>query len=436
MDDRIPLGGWAVDARTVKRLLNQIGVNLPRPTQGWMEAAEKQRQRPPVGVVPQIPLSPKQTKRSEKWRLRQFHPLNQERSRGLYLSIQFPIADLRPLLGIETLPIPRWRSGPRVNEEFVHFFGEVRRRTKGVPAKLPWRDEVFYATAKRALTFPILEKNTIGRFAAPQGGCRALYHDGKKGVVNRVETGIALPLGKTEILEPQDLHVALRDFLSLTINVARLKSLECNGFEGVRVRDVIQKPLVMVGDPLARLFQIASTRVGTSVDSHTVRAGEPLVFVLYEGIDVKWFAQVADVIDSTKVNNAAVYYDTFKSHGRVVQVWYIDLDSADGYSLRRLRIALSRLHAERQAMLDVLRAYKDHVLDANSEMIGFLKERLGWLSKPSQCGIDSSTIHDITSVRDILCSRDERDEFEKRIAEIRNEHVANTVRAFLDGLRW
>ena len=350
--------------------------------------------------------------------LRSLNPTIQLTSHSVYFSIQFPITDLRPLLGVDTLPFPEWNTVPRANEEFVHFFGEVRRRSKQIPGEYPWQDELYYATAKRALCFPLLEKRHIGSFHAPQGGCRALYHDGDRGIVARVEAGVVIPVAKTNDLQMKELLVMLRDFLNLPIQVACLNTLGLNSAEN-RIRSVAPAQLVKAGRYLADLYQSSSTQLGVPSTSQEVRAGEPVVFVLYKGNSATELPEARYRIDPVKINNAGVSYTFFESHKRQVLVWFIDLSSANGDILRRLRLGLARLHAERQALLEISRAYKAKKLRENSDLIEFMEKRLGWLSKASHYGIDADAMKDTMSAYHAICPGKELQRLEILIDEIR-----------------
>jgi hypothetical protein len=342
---------------------------------------------------------------------------------GIYLMIQFPLIDLRPLLGRTMLNVPQWSSTPVVNQEFVHFFGEIRQRSKSIPGDLPWNDELFYATARRAVTFPELEKRHIGRFQAPQGGLRALYHDKESGVVERVEVGVTIRPGKGEILQSADFFGILHDFLSLPSYVAHLKSTQSNENNRERFRHVIHKPLVSVGIPLARLYENASSRIGFLPESKAVSPGSPVVFVLYKGHELQEQNNKLASVDRELVNNAKVHYATYSSHNRIIGVWFIDVNSASGYNIRRLRIGLSRLHAERTALLEVLNSYDTKMLDVCPELVKFLETRLGWLSGKSKYGLNILAIQDIANAYRLEFPQEDLGSLGKRVERIRNDLV-------------
>ena len=51
----------------------------------------------------------------------------------VFLGIQFPMVDLRPLIeGVERLSAPTWPS-PAIGQEFIRSCGVVRARPKGQP---------------------------------------------------------------------------------------------------------------------------------------------------------------------------------------------------------------------------------------------------------------------------------------------------------------
>jgi hypothetical protein len=353
---------------------------------------------------------------------------------NVYLAIQFPLTDFRPLLGLEKLQVPEWCEKPSEKQEFVHFFGKLQKRYKRTPGNLPGGEDLYYATAKRALTFPGLEKRRIWALRPPQGGLRALYHDTKRGVVERVEIGISAKLERKDGIDGTDCLLLLKDFLSLPTNIA----VACPSFLGFdkdkegRVRGVIPAPLVLAGTPLARLYLNGSTQIGIPVNARVVSAGEPAVFVLYKGDEIQQLSDKSVVIDAGRVNNTRVSYTTFNCHDRLVGVWFVDIDSASGTTLRKLRLGLGKIHAEHQAMLEVLRAYAAHKLDTSKELVDFLQARLGWLSSEHKYGVDIQYVRDIISAYGLARpTRDDLGELNKRIDEICSKDVAEQAQQFL-----
>jgi hypothetical protein len=403
-------GGWAIQIPRIEMLMSQCNIKKPEIQESWETAVK-------AGIC------------KEQASLRTQHRVQVNRVKqlgnsGLYLMIQFPLIDLRPLLGRTKLNVPRWSSMPIVNQEFVHFFGEIRQRSKSIPGDLPWNDELFYATARRAVTFPQLEKKHIGRFRAPQGGLRALYHDKNSGVVERVEVGITIRPGQNEVLESADFFAILHDFLSLPSDIAHLNSAESNGDKRERVRHVIRKPLISAGSPLARLYENASSQIGVLAETEAVCSRSPVAFVLYKGHELEEPNEQLVIVDRKLVNNATVHYATYKSHNRLIGVWFIDVSSASSYAIRRLRIGLSRLHAERAALVEVINSYNAKKLDACPELVMFLETRHAWLSGKSKFGIDILAIQDIATAHRLEFPEEDLGDLGKRIGEIRNA-VAN-----------
>ena len=114
------MGGWAIPVTVIYELLEKSKLQIPQSTDSSWEYAESVSKT--EMLVEQQNLRVKNAYQKSK--------LQQVGSNGIYLMIQFPIIDLRPLLGIESLNSPRWESTPLVNQEFVHFFGEVRLKIK------------------------------------------------------------------------------------------------------------------------------------------------------------------------------------------------------------------------------------------------------------------------------------------------------------------
>lgn len=349
----------------------------------------------------------------------------------MFLSILFPIADLRPLLGVSALPAPSWKVEPNAGKEFVHFFGKVQKRQKGPGLKL-WLDERFYAGARRALIYPTLEKQRLGPLRPPQGAFRGLFCS-QTGVVARVEVGVSAAPDDEGAPDGRQCSTILRDFLGLRTQVAHLRRpADVAGDAKRRERGVIDTPLHLAGEHLARLYLHATTAVAGAVDTRLVEAGEPLVFVLHDADEIAELPAKLQLVDPAKVHGARVGYLRFRCRDSYVGVWFIDRSSADGEGLRKLRIGLGRLHAERQATLAVLRATQAGVL-ARSEALGdFLTARLGLLAEPHKFGIDQQAIREITSVYDAALPEEERGLLEERVGEVR-AGLGEKVRRFVVG---
>lgn len=328
----------------------------------------------------------------------------------MLLSIHFPIADARPLLDHPVLPVPSWKAGPLLTE-FVHFFGNVGQRDAPRLEALPGlahaqraADELFYANARRALSFPLLEKRELGPLRAPQGAFRRLYRD-TTGVVARVEVALSVSPGAGKPLDGRSCLTVLRDFLGLPTDVALLPARGASGAAS-RVRQVVRAPLLQAGDVLARLFFRATTAVaGADVPDApdapggAVVCGEPLVFVLHDGAELSELPPRAQPVDPTATHGARVAYLRFCRGDRRVGAWFLDEGSAGGYDRRRIRLGLARLHAERQALLNVLGACERNgrrtpAVDA------FLEARLGLLTEAVKYGMDQRAVRGITSAYD------------------------------------
>ena len=403
------MGGWAIPVTVIYELLEKSKLQIPQSTDSSWEYAESVSKT--EMLVEQQNLRVKNAYQKSK--------LQQVGSNGIYLMIQFPIIDLRPLLGIESLNSPRWESTPLVNQEFVHFFGEVRQRSKGIPGDLPWNDELFYATAKRALSFPELEKQHLGRFSAPQGGLRALYHDKVSSIVQRVEIGITLKPKIEDSLTNKDFLAVLDDFLHLPTDIATNKSKK-----NKRVRHLNRKQLVNAGASLSHLYQIATTKIGINANSKTVRPGLPVTFVLYKGSEHSEIPEILTTVNRSYVNNALVYYATFNTLNCQIGAWFIDINSASSYNVRKLRIGLSRLHTMRIALFTVFDAHQSGTLSKTPELVVFLEKCHGWLSQGSKYGLDFQAIQKIAIASDLGFPSHDLVKIESLIEDIRRTLIA------------
>ena len=284
---------------------------------------------------------------------------------------------------------------------------------------MPWNDELFYATAKRALSFPELEKQHLGRFSAPQGGLRALYHDKVSSIVQRVEIGITLKPKIEDSLTNKDFLAVLDDFLHLPTDIATNKSKK-----NKRVRHLNRKQLVNAGASLSHLYQIATTKIGINANSKTVRPGLPVTFVLYKGSEHSEIPEILTTVNRSYVNNALVYYATFNTLNCQIGAWFIDINSASSYNVRKLRIGLSRLHTMRIALFTVFDAHQSGTLSKTPELVVFLEKCHGWLSQGSKYGLDFQAIQKIAIASDLGFPSHDLVKIESLIEDIRRTLIA------------
>src|SRR5262249_20494940 len=169
-------------------------------------------------------------------------PNRSRRGDFMLVTIQFPLADLRPFVADPThrLPTPDWPT-PRVGTDFIRLLGQVRDRLFGGVKE--WPGEHVFCNASRALRFEPAFSTERGtgtrrRYCA----FRRFFSDGEG--LARIEVGVGFrgkhPWTLTE------LFAALHDVASLPVSIGR-------------ATQTTQTPLFRAGSPLARLTLDATT---------------------------------------------------------------------------------------------------------------------------------------------------------------------------------
>jgi hypothetical protein len=274
----------------------------------------------------------------------------------MLIVLQFPIADMRRFVEGDTgrIRVPSWPQ-PKADDEFIHSFGKVRIRK--MPALGGWASENRLCMADRVLRIP-----------PETEGARTLLHTLRFRVVFRTfffngETTGKFEIGIAEKARAPSDEVGLGDVIQalLDLPVCVPNSLTGKPYEGA---------LADAGKALARQYLAATTRrncYGEAEDNlWWVRAGEPVV-VVERTADDGW-----GTLDGLTFRDRAKGLTPLVEHGivrygkRNVSTWVCTtsplglLTTAQANrrrdKLRETRIALLRIHAEREGLLEVLRS--------------------------------------------------------------------------------
>ncbi|HEY5943702.1 MAG TPA: hypothetical protein VIT89_12690 [Solirubrobacterales bacterium] len=318
----------------------------------------------------------------------------------MFVNVQLPFADLRPFLGTASgrLALPGWPS-PQVDAEFVRAVGAVRQRRAGGLA--PWMGEGYFADATRAVRFP-------PRFArwpyahgyngtTMQNVFRRFFSDGR--AVARLEIGFA-PRNRYSQLMQLDASGLLALITSCISVPVRVPAAE----EGTASSE-----LLLAGRVLARHLLRATTKNGSQpqVESWCLRSLRPIVVVIYHPDEIS----AVPHSKKTPINADGNYIYSLLAgrQGVTAPVWLIPVDQAgDVDHLRRIRLHLSRLHAEREVFKWTLSCAAQGRLagpedgDAWDRLQAYLNETDRLLSQGSVYGIDSAELKTTLGLSDLV----------------------------------
>ncbi len=304
----------------------------------------------------------------------------------MLIVLQFPLADVRSFVtdDVKRLKKPVW-SDLQPGRDFVRSFGLIRARRRG--GLTGWVSEENLCIAERALR--ILRTEESAAFFQRPGWrlvFRTLYVDDYASVKYELGVARSLPL-------PDDLPVrkALQALLDLRVRVP----------SGTGDAPVETK-LVNAGKALATLYLHGTTHKDgwPLANAHRwwVGAGAPTLLVEQQAEEIDPIGlNVQGVFPASKYGPQATNH-ALKHEGRTFNVWSYRIDAQAGDELgqrskaRRLRIALMRINAEREALDYTLaqvrqgRLTDDLASDAGERLQEYINEatrRLGKLEQRS-----------------------------------------------------
>lgn len=317
----------------------------------------------------------------------------------MFVVLQHSFADLRGFDPDQCHRLARPAWPLRLSDsDFVRSSGMLLSRRLGGVAE--WEGEDLYCDASMALRFP----DSVGalRLGAPalpmqcRFSFRRFY---SQGTTARVEVGLRLSSAPDAVLPPDAPALrleALFAWLSLKVAVGPRKQ------RGAPLR------LIDAGPPLATHFLRAST----------LRPQPPLP--PQPPTAAWWFrASMPSVIVETSATEAmalpphtravaippelgTLHHAWLQLGPRRVSVWFLcRREGADAAALRRLRIHLLRLHAEREALREVLAAVMVHKLDIAKDPVlsdavqRYLNEAIRALDRPARHGVAQAEMIDV-----------------------------------------
>lgn len=337
---------------------------------------------------------------------------------------QFPLADSRPFLEAPSpithrLPFPSWPL-PRANREFVRGSGIVRERRRG--GIDTWPGEEAYCMAHRALKFPPRLDNIRLNDATDNisflCAFRRYYSDGS--AVSRVEIGLKTLINNRHFdyaINASRCLTIIENYLSIPVRVY------------LPGREWIWRELVNASDALAGHYLFATTeRVKEhfpEVESWWIGAGQPLLLVEYQAGEIVQLPRTCRSVEIDYPPRARIHHSRLEFRGKRFGIWWVRNDRQQKDLLRRLRLNLFRLHAERECLKQVLRNIDIGRIapDAHTEKSDWLQQyldnALNLLNKQTYCGLPQSKISQVAYQADNLVSPGERTTILDRLSGIR-----------------
>lgn len=314
------------------------------------------------------------------------------KSPSLFVSLQFPFTDLRRFIPEATyrLSFPNWPTA-KPEREFIRLTGAVRARWSG--GDDDWSGEEVYSNARSALLFEnFLGRRNMSPAASSLGVACRFRRFFSNGVVARFELGLEVR-GRGALiprLEGNALTALLQEILELEVGVLR------QDWKRARVS------LIDAGPLLAAHFLRATTQHVEKklppTQSWWLTSGQPLLLAEYRPMDLVEVPASARAAEPVPGQDFVLHHAWLKPRKQTIGAWFLGSSpSSEIDRLRRLRIHLFRLHAERQGMQEILHQMVPHRLgeldpESATELWDYLKDGTDLLLRKQRYGVDQSEL--------------------------------------------
>lgn len=325
----------------------------------------------------------------------------------MFVAIQFPIADVRVFVDSDTnrVSYPTWPF-PEPDRQFVRASGVVERRLQG--GLESWPGEDVYCSAKRALRFkPWLDRQHLGRLGNSlylDCAFRRFYFNGE--VVARVELGLLVQEseynGESLSMGGQDCLDLIEACLSLKMRVPKGDS------------QPITCELMSCGEHLAKHYLRSTTRrIGGSVaqvEDWWLSQGRPLMLIEYDVREISALPRYSQSVKPSSDFLGSLNHCRIQHGGEKIGVWFLESTPYEETDLvRRMRLHLFRLHAERECLrqvfqLIILGKLQPTARTACSDRIQrYLRDSIHLLSRESPYGLSQSkTLEEAQKAEDLV----------------------------------
>jgi hypothetical protein len=283
----------------------------------------------------------------------------------MLLSFLFPFADLRQFVDAKMLvKAPDWPA-PQGQDDFVRFFGPVRRRMGG--GLDTWVGENEVCVADRAVSFakaPIFQDPATQTKLTLRCAYRRLFFEGD--ALGKFEIGIATKTRATFSL-PSAAFTRLIQFLLGTQQVVR-------GISSATQNQAVA--LADLGQPIAKLYAAATWQKDAAATAQVaqqnwwVRASTPLVFVSHgpgELIERPSHAHKVMLPQASQLGFDLFSMNVRYSSGSVPLLLLSHGPSSSASKARTLRLYLTRLYAEHECLRFILDAIRTAKLSPHTD---------------------------------------------------------------------
>jgi hypothetical protein len=356
----------------------------------------------------------------------------------MLVALQFPFTDVRSFVQGDTLrlPVPSWKL-PDPDRDFIRSVGPIRERRK--KSIQEWPEDEFYCRVSRAIRFdpsyqhindPDLATLALRRYCAFRRftGGGILRKDEKsevRSVAARLEFGFGLRSRTGPFApSPEQCIACVRSLLKLPVT-----------FRG-SMRPI---PLVEIRDLFDDLYLQSTTAHKPAGQKNTqnwwLRRGLPLALVEFETSGpLSNLPLNAKRVPSLSSPGLELAYCTVEpAKDLQVGVWLVGVQSEDVDQgiLRRLRLNLFRLHAERQGISETLRLIQQEKIEivrnseASEQLQRYLEAAVRFLSRETRDNLPQLDILKASEAAEDFAQPGQREKLLENLAEIRGNLFRN-----------
>jgi hypothetical protein len=359
----------------------------------------------------------------------------------MHIVFQFPIVDFRLLLPGEKARLvqPSWPSPDMQRKPFIRHFGRVKQRLGG--GSEDWSAEEFYCDSHLAIKYDDLHKSGYdigaGRKTIISNCYRRLYSDGK--FMNKIELGFVddfeTLLYYRQKQEPIGLIPVIKHYADLNVTV-----------RGTPVR------LFKAGSLLAANFCDSSTVRGMVDDKlhRYVVNGEICILVIVSPNESIELPREAVKIDDYKPNKyQSVQVHGYKLHheGYSFKVWFLKLSRFEGILeaknglaviLRRIRINLARIHAEKETVRLLLNGINTGKVDLPQDgekarlVDSYLKKTAEKLFKKTRANLDVQQVLDFALQSEDVAQPGSFSSLEESVYYFKDQYTRSNIDQLLE----
>jgi len=339
----------------------------------------------------------------------------------MFLSIQYPITDLRTILGNTNKLRTPWWQDPEVNTTLRYFGAIVKRDHNDKQGVLQWPADDKYCNSRNAIRLKELSKGKIlvndttlpfscryRRFFKPGDFiCRyeiAFTHDADKFIYDND------PVKTSSVVYHDTINTVIKSFLNLKINIPKTGKRAEKDLTGKNTKagkEFIELPLCLAGNKIAELYLKGSTKNKLQRTSKNwwVKAGTPLALITCIDKGNLILPTNSELVEKMEEYGIRLYsLEQAVTKNQVFRVWLITLDPLKKSResiivLRRLKLNLFRINAEKEALRHVLVTISENDFDLKEEnarnvLSKYLKESTSKLLRKKRFGINQDKILD------------------------------------------